>query len=114
MFGQGAVVGRVPDPCTARTLIGNVLVDRELHGASLNPSGSLLHEFRVLLGEAWVYSTVFGGLVQYGQPLTSTTPPPCSSRREQAPAGSGPLIEGHQEPSGHHREPEEGPIPSMS
>ena len=36
------------------------LAVERLRGASLTPSGSLLHEVRVLLGEAWVYSTVFG------------------------------------------------------
>ena len=48
-------------------------------------------------------------LVQYGQPLASGTPPSCSSRPEQAPAGSGPLIEHHREPDERYQEPEEGP-----
>ena len=49
------------------------------------------------------------GLVQYAPPLTSSAPPSCSSRPEETSAGSGPLIERHQEPSGHHQKPEEGP-----
>ena len=42
------------------------------------------------------------GLVQYGQPLASTTPPSCSRPTGRGPAGNGPLIE-------HRRQPQDGP-----
>ena len=43
--------------------------------------------------------------VEYPRMSASGTPPSCSSRPEGAPAGSGPLIEHHQEPSQRHGEP---------
>ena len=49
-------------------------------------------------------------LVQYAQPLASTSPPSCSSRPEGAPAGHDPLIEHHREPSEHHQGSEVGQV----
>ena len=84
--GSGETSWGVSDPVRVFTPRGS---------GAIGQGPAVLHEGGVLLADRWVYSTRVRVACSTDNPW-SVHPPSCSSRPEQAPTGSDPLIEHHK------------------